>query len=194
MLTVEPDFTVPIPHDIVHENPKDLHDRVTFAFNTVQFLAENGLPTVEITEKDKKMALKEFTSGKNNTSVTMTSGKAVMLKALLSEYDMEVVRSAVQLRNYVKLRLLELSSCGRESTELRALELLGKLAEINAFSENINVTVEHKSTKELEQELASKLTSYLDEVVDVDVVEESSALAENVDSILPSPEEVLGEV
>jgi hypothetical protein len=86
----------------------------------------------------------------------------------LDEYDVEVVRNAAQLRGYIRLKLLELSETGKESTQLKALELLGKLSDVQAFSESFQINVTHQTTEELRQTLAQKLSMYLHDVVDVD--------------------------
>jgi hypothetical protein len=86
----------------------------------------------------------------------------------LDEYDVEVVRNAAQLRGYIRLKLLELSETGKESTQLKALELLGKLSDVQAFSESLQINVTHQTTEELRQTLAQKLSMYLHDVVDVD--------------------------
>lgn len=192
MIVIEPDFSIPLPQDLKHEDPKDLHEKVTAAFNTTEFLMENGLEKVYISQEDVDGARRDFMTTEESQATITTPGKALMLKALLSEYDLDVVRSAVQLRNYVKLRLLELSSCGRESTELRALELLGKLSDVNAFQENINVTVEHKTTREIESELATKLSAYLEEVTDAEIVEQTPVDPVKALKKLPTAEEALG--
>lgn len=191
MIIAEPDFTVPIPMDLEHEEPRDLRERADRAFNTTQFLIENGLEDIHISQEDAARAREDFLDAPQATNVIDTTGKALMLKALLSEYDSEVIRSAVQLRNYVKLRLLELSSCGKESIELKAVELLGKLAEVAAFSENVNVTVEHKTTREIESELADKLVAYLGEdIADAEVVD---PIQIPVHDKLPDAEDALGD-
>lgn len=187
MIVLEPEDIVPMPMDDLSETPKELHARVETAYNTLKYLMDNGLPAVHITKEDKKAArsaLKDHAAGKPVSPhlKTMTAGKALMLKSLLSEYDLDVVRSAVQMRNYIKLRLLELSSCGRESTELRALELLGKLADVSAFSETINVNINQRTTKEIEAELADKLEAYV--TVDADEVESPFAGGEIIEDVV----------
>ena len=92
----------------------------------------------------------------------------VLLKAMLNEYDVEVVRNAAQVRNYVKMRLLMLTGSDKESTQLKALELLGKMSDVGAFVERMEINVTHRTTEELQAELASKLSSYMDGIIDVE--------------------------
>jgi hypothetical protein len=168
MILVTPELDVPIPASLSPEEAKTLHAKAQAAFNTVEFLEGMGLETPKPTESDKKEARSLFFETPGADLEVQTSGKALMLKALLDEYDVEVVRNAAQLRSYIRLKLLELSETGKEGTQLKALELLGKLSDVQAFSESIQVNVTHQTTEELRQTLAQKLSSYLHEVVDVE--------------------------
>lgn len=168
MIIATPELAVPLPPVLTPEEAKSLHEKAQAAFNTVEFLQENGLDDVEPTESDKKEARALFFDNPSAEPEVQTSGKAVMLKALLSEYDLEIVRNAAQLRGYIKLKLLELSDVGKESTQLKALELLGKMSDVQAFAEHVEINVTHKTTEELQQTLAQKLSMYMKDVVDVE--------------------------
>jgi len=168
MILVTPELDVPYPSSLTPEEAKSLHEKAQAAFKTVEFLEAMGMPVEKPTPSDKKAARSLFFEAPGAEKEVNTSGKALMLKALLDEYDIEVIRNAAQLRGYIKLKLLELTETGKETTQLKALELLGKLSEVQAFSEHIEVSVTHKTTEELQQTLASKLKMYLDEVVDVE--------------------------
>jgi len=149
----------------------DLRDRAARAFNTVEFLRANGLKEEALVpqEIDRREARAVFNDSPVHTFTNTidTPAKAVMLQALLNEYDIDVVRNAQQVRNYVKLKLLELTNSGNDKTELKALELLGKMSDVQAFAERVEVSVTHRTTEELEEELASKLVKYMGEVIDV---------------------------
>lgn len=168
MIIATPELAVPLPPVLTPEEAKSLHEKAQAAFNTVEFLQENGLDDVEPTESDKKEARALFFDNPSAEPEVQTSGKAVMLKALLSEYDLEIIRNAAQLRGYIKLKLLELSDVGKESTQLKALELLGKMSDVQAFAEHVEINVTHKTTEELQQTLAQKLSMYMKDVVDVE--------------------------
>ena len=168
MILVTPELDVPIPASLSPEEAKSLHAKAQAAFSTVEFLEGMGLEVSKPTESDKKEARALFFETPGANAEVQTSGKAMMLKALLDEYDVEVVRNASQLRSYIRLKLLELSETGKEGTQLKALELLGKLSDVQAFSESIQVNITHQTTEELRQTLAQKLSSYLHDVIDVE--------------------------
>ena len=168
MIIATPELDIPIPASLTPEEAKSLHAKAQAAFKTVEFLEAMGMPVGEPTSADKKEARALFFETPGAETEVQTSGKALMLKALLDEYDVEVVRNAAQLRGYIRLKLLELSETGKESTQLKALELLGKLSDVQAFSESFQISVTHQTTEELRQTLAQKLSMYLHDVVDVD--------------------------
>ena len=87
---------------------------------------------------------------------------------MLDEYEVEVVRNAALVRNYVKMRLMMLTGSDKESTQLKALELLGKMSDVGAFEMRIDINVTHRTTEELQAELATKLSSYMDGIIDVE--------------------------
>lgn len=172
MILVTPELDVPPPFDWSPDEITDIHERAQRAFSTVEFLRANGLDDVEITEADRKDARAVFTDSPAAPPTNIdTPAKALVLSALLNEYDFDVVRNAQQLRTYIKLKYLELSNSGNPKIELKALEMLGKLSEVGAFTERIDISVTHRTTEELESDLASKLSSYLSDIIDVDAKE-----------------------
>ena len=167
MILVTPELDVPLPFSLTTEEAKDLHARAQAAFNTVEFLTANGMQVPAITAADKKEAHAQFFESPHKTP-ELSSAAAIILKGMLDEYDVEVVRNAAQVRNYVKMRLLMLTGSDKESTQLKALELLGKMSDVGAFTERMEINVTHRTTEELQAELATKLSSYMDGIIDVE--------------------------
>jgi hypothetical protein len=79
----------------------------------------------------------------------------------LNEYDHRVILDATQARTYITNRLLEISSCGDAKQELRAIELLGKLSDVGAFSEKSEITVTHRTSDDLKNVIADKIQKLL---------------------------------
>lgn len=83
------------------------------------------------------------------------------------------------MRTYITNRLLEISQCGDSKQELRAIELLGKLSDVGAFTEKSEITVTHKTSDDLRKAIETKIQRLIDmEVVDVEAksVEEELGL------------------
>ena len=171
MILVTPELNVPAPFTMTDEEILSIHEKAKLAFNTVEFLRANGLDDAEtaVTTEDKKTARSVFMDNPTTTLADInTPGKALMLKALLDEYDIDVIRNAQQVRSYIKLKLLEKSDCGDNKVELKALEMLGKMSDVGAFAERVEINVTHRTTEELETELANKLSQYLGDIIDVE--------------------------
>lgn len=190
-ILVTPELNIPPPLKLSDEEIEDLRERAHRAFKTVEFLAENGLDdeALEPTEEERKDARALFMdsppAAANPNAYINTPGKALALQSLLNEYDVEVVRNAAQVRNYVKMRLLELSDDNNPKVQLKALELLGKMSDVQAFADRVEISVTHRTTEELEDELASKLAAYMGDIIDVEG--RDIALLKDVDPLPDTP-------
>ena len=155
-------------------------DRAKIACNTAVALRNMGVD-IQPTEEDKENARETFqevvqeekpSKRKVTQDTIKTNGSALHLAALLDEYDKEVVQEKAQLRVYVVNKLLEESVSPKDSNRMRALELLGKAAEL--FTDKSEVTIKHESTEELEKKIQQRLDTILEGewVNDVEDVEE----------------------
>jgi hypothetical protein len=185
MIIATPETEVPLPFHKAGTSPKDIRDLALRAFNTTAFLVENGLPIPDPTIQERKKARLLFLESPSEEHEVRSAGTAMALKMLMDEYDVEAVRNAAQLRNYIQMRLLLLSDSPKEQTQLKALELLGKMSDVNAFAENLNVSVTHRTKEELEITLADKLHQLIGDIEDAVIVPET---AEEVMKKAPSVE------
>lgn len=65
-------------------------------------------------------------------------------------------------------KLMEIANCGDPKFELRALELLGKHSDIGLFTERSEITVNYKSSSDLENAIKERVKRLLNaDVVDV---------------------------
>jgi hypothetical protein len=82
----------------------------------------------------------------------------LQLAAIMNEFDHDVVEDAVRMRRFVTNKLmLEANTAVKASERIKALELLGKISDVGLFVERSVVTVEHKTTAELEQEFSETI-------------------------------------
>lgn len=84
-----------------------------------------------------------------------------VIKTLVDEYAKEVFDSPQQARAFITNKLLEISTCGDPRHELRALELLGKLSDVAAFSEKSEVVVTAKSSADIDRQIKEKVNEIL---------------------------------
>jgi hypothetical protein len=101
-----------------------------------------------------------------------------IIKTVVEEYAKEVFDSPQQARSFITNKLLELSTCGDPRHELRALELLGKLSDISAFTEKSEVVVTAKSSADIDRQIKEKLDQILEKrgvslekVIEAEVIE-----------------------
>lgn len=160
----------PLPDSLADEFAATFQGNARIAANTASLMSELGMP-FEMTAEDEKIARELFKSvdvkpsAKNaataNPPELYTGNVALKLSALLSEYDQQVVMDAAQARTYITNRLLEISSCGDPKHELRAIELLGKLSDVNAFSEKSEITITHRTSGDLKKAIQEKIERLL---------------------------------
>lgn len=100
-----------------------------------------------------------------------------VIKTLVEEYAKDVFDSPQQARAFITNKLLEISTCGDARHELRALELLGKLSDIGAFSEKSEVIVTAKSSADIDRQIKEKVNEILlkrgvslEKIIDAEVV------------------------
>jgi hypothetical protein len=177
-IKVTPTDKHPLPDNTAEEIGPTLQANARVAANTASLMFELGMP-FEMTQEDHDAATKLFAQmdkkksravGKDevNPPDLYKGSVALKLTALLNEYDHRVILDATQARTYIMNRLLELSSCGDTKSELRALELIGKMSDISAFTEKSEVTITHRATGDLREILREKLSKLLmPEVIDV---------------------------
>ena len=192
---VTPVIDYELPKNEAEEVAPTLQENARIAANTAELMVELGMP-FEMTQEDHDAAEKLFAEvdkkrkkGQSlvkpedvNPPALYQGNVALKLSALLREYDHRVILDATQARTYIMNRLLEISSCGDTKAELRAIELMGKMSDIGAFTEKSEVTITHRSAGDLKEVLKEKLAKLLvPEVVDVEVKDLKKELGVDVE-------------
>ena len=173
MMVIPTDKDVPLIQD-VQGTPAEIAERADAFFKSAELIRESG-GDVEPTEAERDEARMIFSGSELAPQIPSSSAVARQLKALITEYDHQVIESNIQARNYIVNRLLELSDPAgntKPMEQLRALELMGKVSEIGLFTERLEVNINNKSTEELEKELVATLNKYIN-VVDVTSTEQN---------------------
>lgn len=177
-IKITPDFESPMPPNLRDDTPKDLHEAMRVSAETAKLLDSLGVP-FELSKKDEADARALIQSTDRSSIVpnmVYEGGVAAKLAALLNEYDKQIIADSAQVRTYVTNKLLDISHCGDVKAELRALELLGKLSDVGAFTEKSEVTINAKTTIELESAIKDKINRLLHtkevqgEIIDTDEV------------------------
>jgi len=126
-------------------------------------LRRSGAPDMEVTDEDVENAHTMFSgymAGNPNAIAQHKLQKpetVIKLEALVAEYDWRVIQHADQIRMLVTNKLLGLSDHKDPKVQLKAVELLGKLADVGMFVEKQEITYKQKSEEELQSSLMQKL-------------------------------------
>lgn len=165
-LHLEPDFDVPLPGmDTDDVSKKHLQARLNAAAMTAAMLAQHGLQIEEPTREDMNTAAgiaasyanNPVQTSKNTSTTRMTPAALLLTQQILDDYSHQIVQNSVQIRHLVTNKLLQETENPDAKIRLRALELLGKQADVGLFSEKQEITVTHQTTDDLKSKLREKL-------------------------------------
>jgi hypothetical protein len=156
-----PDVDLDIPYATYPPTFEDLQARVTAAFNSLAEISDSVL----VTDEDKATARAVITGELQADDRLLSSpGTIIQIKAILDEYDREVVQSAKQIRTYVTNRLILDSTNPDPRVRLKCYEMLGKISDVGLFTDKTEVTMRHRPTEELEQLLRERLMKTIEQV------------------------------
>jgi hypothetical protein len=110
----------------------------------------------------------------------VSSGPLGQINTLLTAYDKRIVDDPAQIRYYATNRLLELTDDPDVKIRIKALELLGKVADVGLFADRTEITIKDKTTRDLEKELEAYFSKYVKEVEPIEEIE---------DAVVTEPEE-----
>lgn len=183
-IIVNPEFGIEIPENVPY---MDLKARAEAACATINKLERAGLE-VQVTEEDRDVAstlLTAYAKDPAKTSKTVTdtrtsrlsTGALVETHEILDEYGRVIVGHAVQIRNMVVNRLILESDSPDPRIRIKALELLGKMSDVDLFTNKQEVTVTHKAPDMLREKLREKLEDLKNsvEIEDAEYVVEGRA-------------------
>lgn len=178
VVELEPEKGVEIPPQ--SHSYQNTYEKARVACATALELNKLGM-AIEVDEDDEIFAEKIFTGEipKPSTKQIFKPGVAVKLGAILEEYDVEIAKSSAQLRTVATNKLIELIDDPDPKVRLKAVEMIGKIADVGLFAERTEITITTKSTEELEKELMGVLKDYVDvEAKEVGEVDEVKLLLE----------------
>lgn len=189
-IVATPEVGIPLPFDTTPEELEDFRQKAHALFETVQDLVEHGA-SFEITDEDKFASHVAAAEGKLPPVKDITPGMIINLEAILSEWDHEVLDVSRRLRNYVTNKFIAASTDADPKVSMRALENLGKISSVGLFNDRLDVTVTHRTTQDIQAELAKTLEIYMGQAQTVEKLpEKPKAIAEiDLDAELGAPDE-----
>ncbi len=185
---LEPDMHIDYHTGVAQ--PEDIHEAAQAMFESASFLEAFGADATPQTE-DKHVA-RAVVMGKEEIKEVKTSATAKHLKALLEEYDHQIIQSFADIRQYIIHRLVEESQPGSRNA-IRALDLLGKVSGVDLYVERSEVTVKTQTTSDLQRMIRDRLQriSRNTEIIDIPY-KKAEPPAELKEDPLEVAEEVLG--
>lgn len=168
-INVEPANGHPVPYNTSDEKPVTFKDELTVTANTVDLLEGLGMQ-IEASPADverTKRLVADAISGQK-TSVLQQPTAAFAAREFLKAYGNQLAMDVHEVRSAVTAKLMELANCGDPKFELKALELLGKHSDIGLFTERSEITVNYKSSGDLENAIKERVRRLLNaDIVDV---------------------------
>ena len=168
-INVEPANDHPVPYNTSDEKPATFKDELTVTANTVDLLEGLGMQ-IEASPADverTKRLVADAISGQK-TSVLQQPTAAFAAREFLKAYGNQLAMDVHEVRSAVTAKLMELANCGDPKFELKALELLGKHSDIGLFTERSEITVNYKSSGDLENAIKDRVRRLLNaDIVDV---------------------------
>jgi hypothetical protein len=153
---------------------------ISAAAKTAQdILARQGIKDIAFSDEDatdahtkfEKHALELGPKLKPSDFAVSTPAGALRFKAIVDEYDHKVVEHADQIRMMVTNKLIELFDNKDARIQIKAAELLGKIADVGMFVDKQEITYKQSSVEDLENRLRAKLNLIIEgELVQDEVV------------------------
>lgn len=168
-INVEPANDHPVPYNTSDEKPATFKDELTVTANTVDLLEGLGMQ-VEASPADverTKRLVADAIAGQK-TSALQQPTAAFAAREFLKAYGNQLAMDVHEVRSAVTAKLMELANCGDPKFELKALELLGKHSDIGLFTERSEITVNYKSSGDLENAIKERVRRLLNaDIVDI---------------------------
>ena len=156
------DNNTPLPYNTEAEEAKTFEDELIVTANTSKLLEElGGLPQMDQETAEKTTSLLETALKTKNKKALATPEVAYGARQFVELYGKRLALEMSDVRTAITNKLMELANCGDTRYELKALELLGKHSDIALFTERSEVTINYKSSGDLEEAIKERVKRLL---------------------------------
>ena len=186
MINVEPTKDHPVPYIVQDDETKSFTDELAVTANTLNILEELGAgPDIDLeTARAEKNLVQNALKTQNKKAMQSVATAAYAAREFIKEYANQVSADVNEVRSALTTKLLALANCGDPKFELKAIELLGKHSDIALFTERSEITINHKSSADLEEAIKERVKRLLNaDVVDV------TPIMDDLDAELAATEE-----
>jgi hypothetical protein len=188
MINVEPTKDHLVPYIVQDEETKTFTDELAVTANTLDLLEELGAgPDIDLeTARAEKSLVQNALKTQNKKAIQSVTTAAYAAREFIKDYANQVSADINEVRSALTTKLLALANCGDPKFELKAIELLGKHSDIALFTERSEITINHKSSADLEEAIKERVKRLLNaEIVDV------TPLMDDLDAELAATEEAV---
>ena len=174
-LLLDIDSNIPLPSSMAEALPAmSTKEELEVRANTIKLLSDlTGKPIIP-TEQNKEQAREVAKKAAENEAVNLSrypNETIAYLAGMVSQYDAMVVNELAELKLFVVNKLIEDAGNKDARIRIQALRALGEIDGVDAFKRRTEITVQHRSTEEIERALLEKLDKFTIDVNDEDVVE-----------------------
>jgi len=165
-----------IPYDVQDDKPESFLDELKIAANTQDLIAElGGCSEITHDEAQKAASLLEHSLKTQDPKFLTTQAVAFGAKQFLESYSRRLAFDMSEVRTALTHKLMELANCGDARFELKAIELLGKHSDIALFTERSEVTVNYKTSSDLESAIKERVKRLLNaDIIDITPMDSTS--------------------
>jgi hypothetical protein len=158
----ELDSDKPLPYNIEDDTTQTFEDELIVTANTSKLLEElGGMPELDKETAEKTTALLEKAIKDKDKRALATPEVAYGARQFVELYGKRLAMEMSDVRVAVTNKLMELANCGDPRYELKALELLGKHSDISLFTERSEVTINYKTSGDLEEAIKERVKRLL---------------------------------
>lgn len=156
------DNNIPLPYDTADETTNTFEDELVVTANTSKLLEElGGMPEFNQETAEKTTALLDKAIKNKDKRALATPEVAYGARQFVELYGRRLALEMSDVRTAITNKLMELANCGDTRYELKALELLGKHSDIALFTERSEVTINYKSSSDLEEAIKERVKRLL---------------------------------
>jgi len=161
-INIEPTKDIPMPYSAADDETQTFEDELKVVTNTQNILEHLGM-TPELDEDTAGQVaatLKTALETKDKKALN-TPAVAYAAKEFVQAYSARLAFEMSDIRVALTNKLMELANCGDPKFELKAIELLGKHSDIALFTERSEVTVNYKTSSDLEEAIKERVKRLL---------------------------------
>ena len=174
-LLLDIDSNIPLPSSMAEALPAmSTKEELEVRANTIKLLSDLTGKPITPTEQNKEQAREVAKKAAENEAVNLSrypNETIAYLAGMVSQYDAMVVNELAELKLFVVNKLIEDAGNKDARIRIQALRALGEIDGVDAFKRRTEITVQHRSTEEIERALLEKLDKFTIDVNEEDVVE-----------------------